>query len=158
MAPEQAEGRIHDVGPAADVYALGTILYESITGRPPFRATTVLETLALVKSAEPVPPSRLQPSLPRDLETVCLKCLAKSPPRRYATAEALAADLRRFLEHRPVLARRTGPAGRLWRWCRRNPGIAGMAAAFAMLLLTITAVATGRRAAEPARPLSCQDE
>jgi WD40 repeat protein/predicted Ser/Thr protein kinase len=143
MAPEQADGRNHDVGPAADVYALGTILYESITGRPPFRATTVLETLALVKSAEPVAPCRLQPSLPRDLETVCLKCLAKSPPRRYATAEALADDLRRFLEHRPVLARRTGPAGRLWRWCWRNPGIAGMAAALAMLLLTITAVATG---------------
>jgi WD40 repeat protein len=142
MAPEQAEGRNRDVGPAADVYALGAILYESITGRPPFRATTVLETLALVKSAEPVAPSRLQPSLPRDLETVCLKCLAKSPLRRYPTAEALADDLRRFLEHRPVLARRIGPAGRLLRWCRRNPGVAGLAAALLLLLLTIAVVAT----------------
>ncbi len=141
MAPEQAEGRSRDVGPAADVYALGTILYESITGRPPFRGATVLETLALVKSAEPVPPSRLQPSVPRDLETVCLKCLAKSPPRRYATAEALAFDLRRFLEHAPILARRTGPAGRLWRWCRRTPGLAGLDAALPALLLPVAVVA-----------------
>jgi WD40 repeat protein len=135
MAPEQAAGKSQEVGPAADVYALGSILYELLTGRPPFRAATMLETLELVRSADPVPPGRLLPKLPRDLETVCLKCLHKDPKKRYATAQELADDLRRFLSHQPIRARRTGLAERLWRWCRRNPAVAVLASAVAALLV-----------------------
>ncbi|MFO0891548.1 MAG: protein kinase [Isosphaeraceae bacterium] len=140
MAPEQAEGRAKEVGPLADVYALGVILYELLVGRPPFRGATVLETLEQVKSAEPVPPSRLVPGVPRDLETVALSCLQKEPAKRYGSAEALADDLRRFLDDRPILARRPGPIERLVRWGRRNRGLAASLAAIATLL---TAIAIG---------------
>jgi serine/threonine protein kinase len=133
MAPEQAAGA-KAVSPATDVYALGAILYECLTGRPPFRAASVVETLDQVRKAEPVSPARLQPAVPRDLNTVCLKCLEKDPARRYATAAALAEDLRRFLADRPVLARSVGPWGRSWRWCRRNPRDAGLLAALVVTL------------------------
>jgi WD40 repeat protein/tetratricopeptide (TPR) repeat protein len=141
MAPEQARGHGREVGPAADTYALGAILYELLTGRPPFRAEGVLETLEQVCTQEPAPPRQLNAQVPRDLETVCLKCLQKEPARRYATAEALADDLRRFLDGRPVAARPVGPAARAWRWCRRNRAVAALLAAVAVCLLAGTAVA-----------------
>jgi predicted Ser/Thr protein kinase len=137
MAPEQAEGKARQVGPLADVYALGAILYELLVGRPPFRGTTVLETLEQVKTAEPVPPSRLVPGLPRDAETIALKCLQKDPAKRYASAATLAEDLRRFLEDRPIRARRTSSAERLLRWGRRNKAVA------ALLLSVVVTLAVG---------------
>jgi WD40 repeat protein len=124
MSPEQAAGGSKDINPAADVYALGSILYELVTGRPPFKAETPLETLWQVQSLDPVSPSRLQPKLPRDLSTICLKAMAKAPGQRYRSASDLAADLRRFLAGVPIQARPVGKAERLWRWCRRNPALA----------------------------------
>jgi WD40 repeat protein len=141
MAPEQAGGRSKEIGPAADVYALGAILYECLTGRPPFRAATPLDTMMQVLSDEPVPPTQLQPRLPRDLETICLKCLRKEAARRYPSAAALADDVRRFRAGLPITARPIGPAERLGRWYRRNPGVAGLLALVLLSLLLGAVVA-----------------
>jgi tetratricopeptide (TPR) repeat protein/tRNA A-37 threonylcarbamoyl transferase component Bud32 len=121
MAPEQAAGKTREVGPAADVYALGAVFYDLLTGRPPLRGTTVMDTLQMVLQREPLPPRRLQPSIPLDLQTICLKCLEKDPARRYASALHLAEDLARFLEGRPIAARPTPAWERAWKWARRRP-------------------------------------
>jgi WD40 repeat protein len=142
MAPEQAAGKGKDVGPHTDVYALGAILYEALTGRAPFQADTPLETLQQVVAEEPVLPSRLRPKLPRDLETICLKCLQKEPTRRYASAAALADDLQRFLAGQPIRARPVGRAEKVWRWCRRNPGLAGAVGAASFFLVLGTLVSS----------------
>ena len=142
MAPEQAEGRSREVGPAADIYALGSILYELLVGRPPFRGTTVLETLDQVKGSEPVPPSRLVPRPPPDLETICLKCLQKEPGRRYADGAALSEDLQRFLQGRTILARRASAVERAKRWCRRNKVLAALIGGIVFSLVLGTTCAT----------------
>jgi serine/threonine-protein kinase len=141
MAPEQVIGKAELIGPPADIYALGAVLYEMLAGRPPFRGETASETERQVMSAEPVSPSRLNPKVPRDLETICLKCLSKEIGHRYTSARALADDLLRFGEGRPIQARPVGWVERLWRWCRRNPSGAALAAA--LLALVVLAVGGG---------------
>jgi tetratricopeptide (TPR) repeat protein len=144
MAPEQAGGRGQAVGPAADVYALGAILYECLTGRPPFRAATALDTLLLVVGDEPVPPRQLQPGVPRDLDAVVLKCLEKDPKRRYATARELADDLHRFLHDQPVLARPPSTVYQLGKFARRHKAlVAGGAAVLLALVIGIIGTSIG---------------
>ena len=135
MAPEQAAGTADDVSPAQDIYSLGAILYELLTGRPPFRGSSLFDTLEQVRTTDAVPPRQLQPRVPRDLETICLKCLEKSPARRYATALALAEDLRSVQEGNTISARPAGSFERSWKWVRRYPAIASLA--LLTVLLTI---------------------
>ncbi|MGO9112123.1 MAG: WD40 repeat domain-containing serine/threonine protein kinase, partial [Thermoguttaceae bacterium] len=134
MAPEQAAGQINAVGPAADVYSLGALLYTTLAGRPPFQAATPLETLRQVIEREPVALRQLNPGVPRDVETMVLKCLEKPISRRYVTAQALAEDLWRYLQGRPIVARPVGRWEHAWRWCRRQPVVAGLIAAVAVTL------------------------
>jgi serine/threonine protein kinase/tetratricopeptide (TPR) repeat protein len=135
MAPEQAEGRNDIVGPPADIYALGAILYDLLTGRPPFQGKTVLDTLQQVKKVDPIPPRRLCPRLARDLDTICLKCLEKAPERRYSSCQELAEDLRRFLAGEPILARKTPTWERTWKYAKRRPATAGVVGLTCALLL-----------------------
>jgi tetratricopeptide (TPR) repeat protein len=136
MAPEQADGQGRPITPTADIYALGAILYELLTGGPPFRGTSLLETVMQVVNQEPVPPRRLLPKIPKDLETICLKCLEKDPRKRYSTAELLGEDLRLFLAGRPIQARPVGAVERTWKWSRRRPAAAALTATAALVLLT----------------------
>ena len=126
MAPEQARGTSGEVGPLADVYALGAILYEMLTGRPPFKAMTAEETAQQVLTQEPTPPTQIQPRIPKDLETICLVCLQKNPTHRYGTAEAFAEDLRRYLLNEPILARSTHLPERVVKWATRRPAFASL--------------------------------
>jgi WD40 repeat protein/tRNA A-37 threonylcarbamoyl transferase component Bud32/tetratricopeptide (TPR) repeat protein len=141
MSPEQARGHGNEIGPATDVYALGAILYEMLTGQPPFRGPNVLETVTLVATAEPVRPRAIQPSVPRDLEIISLKCLRKLASRRYTSAQGLADDLERWLAGEPIKARRVGELERAWLWARRKPGLASALAA-AVLALVAGSVAS----------------
>jgi serine/threonine-protein kinase len=143
MSPEQALDSAR-VTAQSDVYALGATLYHLLTGRAPFQAATAVETLRQVTHEEPAPPRRLDPSIDRDLETICLECLQKEPPRRYASAAALADDLRRYLQSEPIQARPVSTAERVWRWCRRNRLVAALiASTAAFLLLALTAATVG---------------
>jgi serine/threonine protein kinase/WD40 repeat protein len=137
MAPEQAAGHNDLVGPHSDIYSIGAILYELSTGRPPFLGDTPWDTAWQVQHLEVVAPVALNPKIPRDLETVCLKCLQKDPARRYATAQALADDLGRFLRHEPIHARPVSRFERTWRWCRRNPALTSALAAAAIGFLAL---------------------
>ena len=130
------------MGPLADVYSLGAILYELLTGRAPFLGSSLVETLEQVRSQEPVPPRQLVPKVPRDLETIALKCLQKEPAKRYTSAGELGDDLDRFRAGKPILARTVSGAERLVRWCKRNPRTAGLTAAVVFSLIAGTVVAT----------------
>jgi WD40 repeat protein/tRNA A-37 threonylcarbamoyl transferase component Bud32 len=164
MAPEQAESRHPEVSPPTDVYALGVLLYEMLTGRPPFRGDTDWDTLNQIVSAEPVPPRHLRPEVPRDLETVCLKCLEKAPARRYASAQALADDLHRFRRGEPVLARPTRTWERAWKWAQRRPAAAGLIAVSVLALLGLVlgvgwhSVQVGRYARELETALTAEQK
>lgn len=136
MAPEQAAGRTDQVAEPADVYALGAVLYVALTGRPPFQADNPLDTLMLVLEREPISPRELNPSTPKDLETICLKCLEKDRQKRYRSAGEFASELDRFLTGRPILARPVSTVTRTWRWCRRNPAAAIALVAISALFLT----------------------
>jgi tetratricopeptide (TPR) repeat protein/predicted Ser/Thr protein kinase len=142
MAPEQASGQTSTLTAAADVYSLGAILYEMLTGRPPFKATTAWETLMLARSEDPVSIRSLEPEVPRDLETICLECLQKQPQKRFSSAEELASDLRRFLKGEPIKTRPIGNVERLGRWCGRNRMLASSIVGIFTLLLLL-AVGSG---------------
>ena len=138
MAPEQAAGHAKHLTTAADIYSLGAVLYAMLTGHPPFRADTPVQTLKQVVEQEPKPPTTFGMSIDYDLANICMKCLEKEPQRRYSTATALAEDLERWLRREPIEARPVRTPERLWRWCRRNPKVAALGASVVLLLLAIS--------------------
>jgi serine/threonine protein kinase len=150
MSPEQAAGNSRRVGPASDVYSLGTILYELLTGQPAFRADTFVETIRLVSTVDPVRPRTLRGDVPRDLEAICLKCLEKDPGQCYSSAFELASDLRRFLANRPTKARPIKTSERIVRWCRRKPSLAALIAVSiaAPVILLLNILSSNRQLAE----------
>jgi tetratricopeptide (TPR) repeat protein/tRNA A-37 threonylcarbamoyl transferase component Bud32 len=155
MPPERAVDDANAATKEGDIYSLGAILYELLTGRPPFLGVTVLDTLSLIRDRDPIPPRTLQPRTPRDLETICLKCLAKSPAARYRTSADLATDLQRFLTGEPILARRTSAFERAARWCRRNPLVASLTVGLLLALAIGFAGVTWQwRQAERAREVA----
>lgn len=137
MPPEQAAGQNGRIDARSDVYGLGALLYELLSGHPPFQAASTVETLRLVMENEPVPPRQLNPALPRDLDTICLKCLEKVPERRYPSARDLGDELRRFMQDEPIRARPVAQIEKIWRWCRRKPLVAGLGAATLALLISV---------------------
>ncbi len=137
MAPEQARGRQEDIGPATDIFALGVMLYETLTGRRPFQGSTIVQTIEFICLAEPVPLRGLQPNLPRDLDIICLKCLEKLPRRRYASAAELADDLERWLAGKPILARPVAAWEHGWKWLRRHPAWGALIAVSAMAVTSL---------------------
>ena len=142
MPPEQASGKLDQIKETSDVYALGAILYTLLTGRPPFQADNPLDTLMQVLEQEPVSPRQLNPKVPRDLETIALKCLEKDARRRYGSAQEMAHELRRFLNGEPIVARPISRTERAWRWCKRNPIVATLSAAVIVSVLAGTAIST----------------
>ena len=143
VAPEQVSGHAHEAGPAADVYALGAILYACLTGRPPFQGETLVQTLDQVRTHEPMPPSRRQAGVPLDLDTICLKCLRKEPENRYASAAELANELARYQRGEPIHARPVGRIERAVKWVRRNPVVAASLAGLAGIILTAFLLVSG---------------
>lgn len=158
MPPEQAAGHTAEIGPASDVYALGAILYKMLTGRPPFQAATGFETMQQVLTEEPVPPRQLNSNIPRDLETICLKCLEKDIGRRYGGAQELAEELDRFRRGLPILARPLGRAVRLWRWYRRYPVPATLGAGLVLALLAGLVAGTTLWSRAQSEHLRAQDQ
>ena len=142
MPPEQAAGRLSEIGPVSDVYSLGAILYTLLVGRPPFQAASPLDTLLQVLEREPIAPRQLNPGVPRDLETIALKCLEKAPTRRYVSAQALADDLKHWLNHEPIQARPSTAWERSIKWAKRRPAVASLAAAVLVTLVAGTVIST----------------
>ncbi len=161
MPPEQTSDAAQLAGPASDVYSLGAVLYTALAGRPPFQAASLLDTLKQVLEREPVPLRRLDSTIPHDLETITLKCLEKPPGHRYPSARALADELARYLSGEPILARPVGAAERAYRWCRRKPVVAGLAAIVAVLAVALAVggmIANGSLRASLARAEAAEEE
>ena len=152
MPPEQASGKTKEVGPPADVYGLGAILYELLTGRPPFRMETVLDTLTQIREREPDQPRSLNRDAPRDLETICLKAMAKEPRLRYASARDLADDLARFVNGQAIAARPVTRFERGWRWCKKNRALAGLAAVAGVLIVALVVLLAAKTEPRPSPP------